>query len=181
MLKKAFTLIELLIVIAIIGILGVGLLIALDPIEQTRRASDTTILQSAVEIKDAVNRFYASKLYYPWCADTSVAGSCDYLGANGCTADATSAVGTSGTCGNYVVASLLVNTGELKSTPPATIMSALSLVTGGSGTTFALSFNPASKSFDSNLTYLFSDTACATAGTTVTCASPNNNCNYCLR
>ena len=54
--KKAFTLIELLIVIAILGILAVGILIALDPIEQTRRATDSTIQQSALEIKNAIKK-----------------------------------------------------------------------------------------------------------------------------
>jgi len=178
--KKAFTLIELLIVIAILGILGVGILIALDPLEQTRRAQDSTVQQSAIEIKDALNRYYASKLYFPWCQPTSAAGTCTYLGASGCTADGTSSLGTAGSCGEYVLNDL-ITVGELKSNPPATITSALSLVTSGSGLAFMITFQPVSKSFDSNLTYLYSDTVCAIPGTTATCPSTGNSCYYCLR
>ena len=52
--KKAFTLIELLIVIAIIGILAVAILIALDPIEQTNRAIDVKLVTASGEIRGAI-------------------------------------------------------------------------------------------------------------------------------
>ena len=77
--KKAFTLVELLIVIAILGILAVGILIALDPVEQIRRATDATVLSSAGDIKSALNRYFASKLYFPWCESTSPAGGCTFV------------------------------------------------------------------------------------------------------
>ncbi|MGB3020375.1 MAG: type II secretion system protein, partial [Microgenomates group bacterium] len=67
--KKGFTLVELLIVIAIIGILAVAILISLDPIEQTNRASDVKLITASGEIKNAISRYYAGKLYYPWCTD----------------------------------------------------------------------------------------------------------------
>ena len=48
--KKAFTLVELLIVIAIIGILAIGILIALDPVEQTRKASDAIVVKLGITL-----------------------------------------------------------------------------------------------------------------------------------
>src|SRR3989344_4505769 len=115
MLKKAFTLIELLIVIAILGIRAVGLLIALDPIEQTRRATDATVLRSASDTKNAIDRYYTGKLYYPWCTAASPAGGCT-LDVAICATAATAYLLNTG-CGTGVL-SALVNTGELKATLP---------------------------------------------------------------
>ncbi|OGK17039.1 hypothetical protein A2774_01265 [Candidatus Roizmanbacteria bacterium RIFCSPHIGHO2_01_FULL_39_12c] len=179
MLKKSFTLVELLIVIAILGILGVGLLIALDPIEQTRRGQDTTVQQSAIEIKGAINRYFASKLYYPWCDPASPAGACTYLGTDGCTADDIPSNFSSG-CANYVMTQL-TTTGELKSAPPSNIVNALNLITTSGGLAFVIDFQPASKAFDSSLTYLYSDNLCTTPGNTTTCPASGNDCYYCLR
>ena len=177
--KKAFTLIELLIVIAILAILGLGILIALDPVEQTRRASDSTVQQSAIEIKDAVNRFYAADLYYPWCQSTSPAGSCTYLA--GCV-DGTYYNLSAAGCGQNML-NLLTSTGELKSNPPANITAALNFIPSSAGMAFAVGFNPSSKSFDGNLTYLYQTAAprCTTAGTLATCPVPNNTCDYCIK
>lgn len=63
--KKAFTLIELLIVIAILAILAIGVLAAIDPIEQFNRGRDSTSLNTAAEYKNAVDRFYAGQGAYP--------------------------------------------------------------------------------------------------------------------
>lgn len=184
--KNAFTLVELLIVIAILSILGVGLLIALDPLEQTRRASDTTVQQSAIEIKDAMNRFYASKLFFPWC-DTTIGnpGSCTYEGTttalSSCNGDnIQGSFGTAGTCAAFVLNELVI-TGELKSAPPSNIASQLNLVTNSSGLGFIVTFQPVSKAFDSNMTNLFEEADCLTPATIATCAPSGNNCYYCLK
>lgn len=180
-LNKAFTLVELLIVIAILSILGIGLLIALDPLEQTRRATDTTVQQSAIEIKDALNRYYASKLLFPWCDPaTSTTGSCDYLVANGCVDDTPSNLGAAGTCAAYVL-SQLIDTGELKSAPQTNITNALNLVTTALGQQFIVTFQPNSKAFDTNLTNLYVENTCATPGDATTCPASGNACYYCLR
>ena len=184
--KKAFTLVELLIVIAILSILGVGLLIALDPLEQTRRATDTTVQQSAIEIKDAINRYYASKLFFPWCDSTTAnPGTCTYegtvTGTSSCNGDDIQrSFGASGTCGEYVL-NQLVTTGELKSTPPSNISTQLNLVTNASGLGYMVTFQPVSKAFDSNLTNLYEEADCLTQATTATCAPSGNNCYYCLK
>lgn len=64
--KLGFTLIELLIVIAVLGILAVAVLSAINPIEQINRGKDTGSRSDAEQLLSAIDRFYASKGYYPW-------------------------------------------------------------------------------------------------------------------
>jgi prepilin-type N-terminal cleavage/methylation domain-containing protein len=64
--QAAFTMIELLIVIAILGILAVAVLAAINPIEQINRGRDTGSRSDAEQLLSAIDRFYAYKGYYPW-------------------------------------------------------------------------------------------------------------------
>lgn len=64
--KKAFTLVELLIVIALIAILSVAVLATINPIEQSNKAKDSTKQNDAAEIMNAYERFYANSQSYPW-------------------------------------------------------------------------------------------------------------------
>ncbi len=64
--KKGFTLIELLVVIGILGILAVGLLAAIDPLEQLKKGRDTQKRNIAVEYVNAITRYYAIKGIMPW-------------------------------------------------------------------------------------------------------------------
>ena len=64
--NKGFTLIELLIVIAVLGVLAVAVLSALNPIEQINRSRDTGSRADAEQLLGAIERFYATKGYYPW-------------------------------------------------------------------------------------------------------------------
>lgn len=64
--NKAFTLIELLIVIALLGALAVGLLAALDPFEQLKKGTDTGVRNTVSEIHGGIIRYYAIKNEMPW-------------------------------------------------------------------------------------------------------------------
>lgn len=63
--KKGFTLIELLIVIALLGALAVGLLAAVDPFEQLKKGTDTSIRNTAAEFYNATIRYYANRTAFP--------------------------------------------------------------------------------------------------------------------
>jgi prepilin-type N-terminal cleavage/methylation domain-containing protein len=66
--QLGFTMIELLIVIAILGILAVAVLSAINPIEQINRGRDTGTRSDAEQLISAIERFYAMTGYYPWNA-----------------------------------------------------------------------------------------------------------------
>jgi prepilin-type N-terminal cleavage/methylation domain-containing protein len=65
-----FTLVELLIVIALIAVLSVAVLAAINPIEQTNKARDARVQNDASEVLSAYERYYASQQQYPWLAYT---------------------------------------------------------------------------------------------------------------
>jgi prepilin-type N-terminal cleavage/methylation domain-containing protein len=64
--NKAFTLIELLIVIALLGVLAVVSIAALDPFEQLKKAADTGVRNTVSEVHGAIIRYYAVKGNMPW-------------------------------------------------------------------------------------------------------------------
>jgi len=66
--RQGFTLIELLIVITLLGILAVAVLSAINPIEQIDRSRDTASRSDAEQLLNAVDRYYATKGYFPWVA-----------------------------------------------------------------------------------------------------------------
>lgn len=164
-----FTLVELLIVIAIIGILAVAVLVALDPVEQTNRATDVQFTTAQGEVKNAIQRYYAGKLKYPWCGPSSGGTACTTWINASCTTDITGQL-LSGGCAAAVLAEL-VSAGELKSTLSTTVQGRLRLTTSGTGANYFVSFDPISKNestFESNGTF-FTDLGCTVAGTAVTC------------
>lgn len=87
--SSGFTLIELLVVIAIIGILATAVFAFVNPIEQTRRGSDTTLQTSSSEFLRATERFYAAFSCYPWqktlsgCTGTAAPASTVMTSLNG--------------------------------------------------------------------------------------------------
>ncbi len=79
--KLGFTMIELLIVIAVLGILAVAVLAAINPIEQINRGRDTGSRSDAEQLISASDRYYAGKGYYPW-ADGASSLNTSTFGAN---------------------------------------------------------------------------------------------------
>lgn len=109
---SGFTLVELLIVIALIAILSVAVLATINPIEQTNKARDAKFKNDAAEVLGAIERFYASQNEYPWNQVTDVGVSV----AQGApivlkSSDGRFGVGTSSSTADGV----LITTSELKS------------------------------------------------------------------
>ena len=67
-----FTLVELLIVIALISILSVAVLATINPIEQANKAKDSTVQNDAAEVMNAYERMYANSNSYPWMLHADV-------------------------------------------------------------------------------------------------------------
>ena len=187
--QKAFTLVELLIVIAIIGILAVAILVGLDPIEQVNRANDTKLVTASGEIRGAINRYYAANQKFPWCADTSCAAYLTPFTVSG-TTYATCVTGASSlfndsasaSCAEGVLAALVAS-GDLKSGITADAKLGLTPVTL---TTFQITYNPYSKS--ERVKYatavgnpgIYTTAACTVVGTTAACPNTSTTCQYCV-
>ena len=86
--QAGFTLMELLIVIGVLGILAAGLLAAIDPFEQLKKARDANNRNAAVELLNGFTRYYATHGAFPWDLATPV--DCDGTG----TADAPGVLAT---------------------------------------------------------------------------------------
>jgi len=56
--NRGFTLVELLVVVAIIGVLSAALLVGINPLEQTRKAKDSGKLKACKEAIGAAERYY---------------------------------------------------------------------------------------------------------------------------
>jgi len=64
--QLGFTLVELLIVVALISILAVAIVATINPVEQVNRARDARYKNDAAELLSAIERYYASTQSYPW-------------------------------------------------------------------------------------------------------------------
>jgi prepilin-type N-terminal cleavage/methylation domain-containing protein len=65
-LAQGFTLVELLIVIALLGIIATIVIATINPIEQANKARDAGYKNDASELVSAVQRYYASQNQFPW-------------------------------------------------------------------------------------------------------------------
>jgi prepilin-type N-terminal cleavage/methylation domain-containing protein len=63
---KGFTLVELLIVIALLGILATAVLAAINPLEQANRARDTRMRSDASQLLASIDRYFVSISEFPW-------------------------------------------------------------------------------------------------------------------
>lgn len=193
--RKAFTLIEILIVIAIIGILAVAVLIALDPVEQVARANDVKFVTAAGEIRGATYRYFASKGYFPWCTSASSTGTgCGTYRAPCITGGVIGSFNDSvnSTCAEAVLAELVAS-GDLKSGISVDAKLSLDKETGDE--TFQIYYVPNSKSekvkytsiVGSNGIYVTpsGNTACTTLGTatqgnTYCPSTTGSTCTFCV-
>ena len=121
--SKGFTLVELLIVIALIAILSVAVLATINPIEQSNKAKDSTVQNDAAEVMNAYERYYTVKSTYPWVdidsaatvtsSDAAWFGRSTMAGGALCTNPA-AGVTPNMACNLYNTGGLLINTDELK-------------------------------------------------------------------
>ena len=64
--NRGFTMIELLIVIAVLGILTVAVLATFNPIEQINRGRDTGSRSDSEQLLSAIDRYNANRGLWPW-------------------------------------------------------------------------------------------------------------------
>jgi len=121
---KGFTLVELLIVIALIAILSVAVLATINPIEQSNKAKDSTVQNDAAEVMNAYERYYTVKNTYPWMdsdssttvtsVDIAWLGRSDMMGGGLCTDSAVTSGVPTRVCDAYNSRGSLISTDELK-------------------------------------------------------------------
>ena len=151
-----FTLMELLIVIGVLGILAVGLLAAIDPFEQLKKARDTNYRSALLEFLSANQRYYANHGFFPWRNSAEVAeGTCTYDNSVALGVDDTSTtaslsaalvkVGVDQDATFDPCIDVLMNDGELKSTFKQGLGKTLYLSSWGK-TVLRVCYSPESKS-----------------------------------
>lgn len=104
---QGFTMIELLIVIAVLGFLAVAVLSAINPIEQINRSKDTASRSDSEQLISGTDRYYTQKGYYPWMSNPDDA-------ANQPIFNATSKITWGNATTNLVLSNLSNGTSELK-------------------------------------------------------------------
>ena len=125
--RQGFTLVELLIVIALIAILSVAVLATINPIEQANKAKDSSVQNDAAEVMNSYERYYANAQSYPWMAygpsgskpsvESAMLLRSDTLGFGICNAGETSEAATTQVMSCETTSNtpgLLISTDELK-------------------------------------------------------------------
>lgn len=166
-LQKGFTLVELLIVIALLGALAIGLIGAIDPFEQLKKGQDTGTRNTVSEIHSSVIRYFALKGRMPWCTTDT------------CSDTKPSSTALNSTPMSEAV-SRIIDTGELKSNF-TTIQEKELIKVFVTGTTedTKVCYKPVSKSFRSDDNTIFlkdGEKSTVTCGTTETTA-----CYWCVQ
>ena len=164
----AFTLIELLIVIALLGALAVGLLAALDPFEQFKKGTDTGVRNTVSEVHGAIIRYYAvAGNAMPWDPSTSI--------------------GPINLSAGYLTVGLnkVVEAGELKSDFSTLAGDRLRNITViGTRESVTVCFRPESKSFRSDPNTKYNSQGIEVTKNTQNCGdtnSPNFSCYWCVK
>lgn len=107
--KKGFTLVELLIVIALLGAIALIVIAAINPIEQANRARDTRLKADGAQLVSAIDRYFAARSEFPWVTVGEVTNNDSAYGFVSAT---TQGVGVCGTSCNED--GLLITNDELK-------------------------------------------------------------------
>lgn len=173
--KKGFTLLELLIVIALLGALAVGLLAALDPFEQLKKGTDTGVRNTVAEFQGSVIRFFALKGNMPFC---------DPADPTTCNDPTAVALDTLNTAPYYTALDQVINSGELKSdfATLASSQMAKIFVTGDStANTLAVCYSPTSKSFQADANTKFDSAGVEEAAGTCKSDGGAQDCFWCVK
>lgn len=166
--KRGFTLIEILIVVALLGAIVIGLLATLDPFQQIRKGTDTTRRNMSSDLYRAFIAYQAVKGAFPW--DTS--------GLSAMTANAVDM--TTATTG-YI--SKAVDAGELKNEFVTLAGSHLSKLfvssTADANGVWNLNvcYQPESKSFKVDPVAIYNQTG----GAGSSCGSAASTCYICIK
>ena len=70
--KNGFTLVELLVVVAVIGILSAALMTVINPIQQQKKARDSVRRGDLAKISSALEQYYADHNSYPTASSGSI-------------------------------------------------------------------------------------------------------------
>jgi len=104
---KGFTLVELLIVIALLGILAAAVLAAINPLEQANRASDARMRSDASQLLAAVDRYFVAQDEFPWITETPTLTPDSNLTFTSASDATVGVVGTGGSAGYLITANEL--------------------------------------------------------------------------
>jgi len=141
-LNKGFTLLELVIVVAIVAALAVGLLAALDPLEQINKGNDTATNNVMKQIYDASIRFFSIRRFMPWCATAT-----ECLNPTGTALDVAPMAGDPTVAGGGAIANMQ-NNRELR---PNFLVNyariAPQIIVTGTATTVRVCYQPTSRTF----------------------------------
>jgi prepilin-type N-terminal cleavage/methylation domain-containing protein len=164
--QKGFTLVELLIVIALLGALAIGLIGALDPFEQLKKGTDTGTRNSVSEVHSAIIRYYALKGVMPWCP-------------TGCTIGTTYITSQVLSAATYLQG--IIDTGELKANFTTVSSGDLSKIyVSGTDAQVIVCYKPGSKSFRSDLNTKF-DAAGVQSSTPCLTTPDASACFWCVQ